>query len=256
MPHEFQFVAVLRPTEPVPFETRKLTHSHARRQTHAMKKRLRMQRLQENATQAHAENAMVVLGPPFLSLPSSIVSSRKDIFSVLPRPLSHQEHFLLDHYVRIVVPHATATCHDLFSAPGDHQERVFREWVGLAVTDQDLLDTAVLLKAGRHLREIRPDDPVLPQMILLYKQRGLQRLRRLLSGMSSPVNALIVAMALSLAMDEDAFGEMGVARMHAEGVFNMVDIGGGPGSVGLTGLLQTMYEAWQQIFKVGRYLAP
>lgn len=49
---------------------------------------------------------------------------------------------------------------------------------------------------------------------------------------------------------------MGVARMHAEGVFNMVDIGGGPGSVGLTGLLQTMYEAWQQIFKVGRYLAP
>lgn len=230
MPREFQFVAVLRPTEPVPFETRKLTHSHARRQTHAMKKRLRMQRLQENATQAHAENAMVVLGPPFLSLPSSIVSSRKDIFSVLPRPLSHQEHFLLDHCtpcreifleqpshatpylypsllipatdVRIVVPHATATCHDLFSAPGDHQERVFREWVGLAVTDQDLLDTAVLLKAGRHLREIRPDDPVLPQMILLYKQRGLQRLRRLLSGMSSPVNALIVAMALSLAMDE------------------------------------------------------
>ncbi|CAG9985869.1 unnamed protein product [Clonostachys byssicola] len=225
MPREFQFVAVLCPTEPVPFETRKLTHSHARRETHAMKKRLRMQRLQAKATRAHAGNTIAVFDPSFLN-------------------------------VRIVVPHATATCHDLFSAPGDHQERVFREWVGLAVTDQDLLDTAVLLRAGRYLLETRPDDPVLPQMILLYKQRGLQRLRRLLSGMSSPVNALGVAMALSLAMDEDAFGEMGVARMHAEGVFNMVDLGGGPGSIGLTGFLQTMYEAWQQIFKVGRYLAP
>ncbi|CAH0051278.1 unnamed protein product [Clonostachys solani] len=272
MPREFQFVAVLRPTEPVPSETRKLTHSHARRETHAMKKRLRIQRCRAKATQAHAENAVAVFDPPFLGLPRSIVSSRKDIFSVLPRPLSHQEHFLLDHFfskhpylhppllipatdVRIVVPHATATCHDLFSAPGDHQERVFREWVGLAVTDQDLLDTAVLLRAGRHILETRPDDTALSRMVLLYKQRGLQRLRRLLSGMSLRANALIIAMALSLAMDEDAFGEMGVARMHAEGVFNMVDLGGGPGSIGLTGLLQTMYEAWQQVFRVGRYLA-
>jgi hypothetical protein len=101
----------------------------------------------------------------------------------------------------------------LFSAPGDHQERVFREWVGLAVTDQDLLDTAVLLRAGRHLLETKPDDPFLPQMILLYKQRGLQRLRRLLSGMSSPVNALGIAIALSLAMDEVRTGMFNYSRV-------------------------------------------
>lgn len=113
MPREFQFVAVLRPTEPVPFETRKLTHSHARRETHAMKKRLRMQRVQAKATQARAGNVVVVFGPPFLGLPSSIVSSRKDIFSILPRPLSHQEHFLLDH----CMPRRQNLSRAIFSAP-------------------------------------------------------------------------------------------------------------------------------------------
>ncbi|VUC29496.1 unnamed protein product [Clonostachys rosea] len=255
MPREFQFVAVLRPTEPVPLETRKLTHSHARRETHAMKKRLRIQRGQSKAIQVQTENSVALFPPPFPGLSSRILSSRKDAFSVLPRPLCHQEHFLLDHYIRIVVPYATATCHALFSGPGNHQERVFREWVGLALTDQDLFDTAVLLRACRHILATSPDDPALSQMALLYKQRGLQRLRQSLGDMPSPVNALIVAMALSLAIDEDSYGEIGVARLHAEGVFNMVDLGGGPGSIGLTGLLQTLYEAWQQIFKTTRYLA-
>ena len=70
------------------------------------------------------------------------------------------------------------------------------------MTDPDLFDTAVLLRACRHVLEVRPDDLALSQMALVYKQRGLQRLRQSVSGMPSPVSALIIAMALSLAIDE------------------------------------------------------
>lgn len=78
-----------------------------------------------------------------------------------------------------------------------------RDWVGLAITDEDFLDTGILLSACQNLLRSNPGNPVLTQMALQYKQRGLQTLRR---ALGESVSVLTVAVALSLALDEVRLG--------------------------------------------------
>ncbi|KAH6887046.1 hypothetical protein B0T10DRAFT_539215 [Thelonectria olida] len=198
MPRQFQFVSVSNPTEPVSSDVRKLTHSHAIRQVHAEERRLRTQRYRREVLRARAEENRALLDPGFVS---RMLSYGRDPFSTLARPLSSQEHFLLDHYVRVVVPYSAMHC-GLFEYPGDHHGQILRDWVGLAITDKNLLDAAVLLSACRNILHSKPDDLTLTQMTLQYKQRGLQTLRQAVGGVSSPVNILTVAKALALSFDE------------------------------------------------------
>ena len=90
----------------------------------------------------------------------------------------------------------------MFETPGDHRQRILRDWVGLAMTDNDLLDVAVLLSACRSVLRSRPGDPILIQTGLLYKQRGLQSLRQEIRSISSSLGILTVAKALALTIDE------------------------------------------------------
>jgi hypothetical protein len=93
----------------------------------------------------------------------------------------------------------------LFNYPGDHEEQVLGDWVGLAITNKDLLDSAVLLGACRSMLRSKPDDHNLARLALLYKQRGLESLRRALSGTTPIINVLTVAMSLAWAFDEVSF---------------------------------------------------
>jgi hypothetical protein len=99
------------------------------------------------------------------------------------------------------VPYCVTNCF-LFDKPGDHQGQVLREWVGLAITDQDLLDAGILLSACRSILRSRPDDPKFTQMALHYRQRGLQALRHAISDVTSPISILTIATALALVFDE------------------------------------------------------
>ncbi|KAF5013415.1 hypothetical protein FDECE_603 [Fusarium decemcellulare] len=203
MPRQFQFVAVSNPTGPVPSESRKLSHSHATREAHARERRLRVQRYQREVAQFRPKVDLSVFETlqPLIREPNS----EWDPFSAIARPLSHQEYFLLDHYIRVVVPHSAMHC-ALFDYPGDHLGQIMQDWVGLAITDKDLLDAAILLSACRDIVRSKPDDLILTQMALHYKQRGLETLRHALGGVSSRVSVLTIARALALAFDEVRLG--------------------------------------------------
>ena len=107
MPRNFEFVTVSKPTEPASSEIRRLAHSHAIRQVHAKKRRLRTQRYQgelDHATPLSLEKLKVpelqVLSPLRL-----MPGNSKDPFSSLARPLSSEEYFLLNH-CRFISGHA------------------------------------------------------------------------------------------------------------------------------------------------------
>ncbi|RKK93622.1 hypothetical protein BFJ68_g15479 [Fusarium oxysporum] len=212
MPRNFQFVTVSNPTEPVPSHVRSLTRSHAVRQRHAKERRLRMQKHQEDMSR-NAERTSL----------NKLLGYGRDPFDALPKQLLSHENFLLDHYVGVVVPHNVKTCR-LFNQMKDHEAKVMRDWVGLAITDSDLLCSIIFLGACRHILISNPKSG-LTQVALQYKYNGLKALRHAVSGASPTVN----------------FGEATVARQHIQGVFAMIEAAGGSQCLDGTGLLKRMY---------------
>ncbi|KAM0079780.1 hypothetical protein ACKRZS_008082 [Fusarium odoratissimum] len=168
-----------------------------------------------------------------------VLGYSRDPFAALPKQLLSHENFLLDHYVRVVVPHNVKTCR-LFNQMSDHEGQVMRDWVGLAITDSDLLCSIILLGACRHILSSNPN-PGLMQAALQYKYNGLKALRHAVSGASPTVSAVTVAKACAMALDEVSFGEATVARQHIQGVFAMIEAAGGSQCLDGTGLLKRMY---------------
>jgi len=99
------------------------------------------------------------------------------------------------------VPYSVGHC-GLFDHPGDHRTQMLREWVGLAITDDALMVAAILLSTCRYILLDHPDHPVFTRMVLRYKQICLRTLRQEISTKSSPINAMTVAKAVALAIDE------------------------------------------------------
>lgn len=90
----------------------------------------------------------------------------------------------------------------MFDYPHDYMAQILREWVGLAMTNKNLLDSAILLKACRDILHSKPDDNNLTQLALKYKQIGLEWLRYAVTGVAPSINVVTVAMSLALALDE------------------------------------------------------
>jgi hypothetical protein len=99
------------------------------------------------------------------------------------------------------VPLSIGHC-GLFDHPGDHRTEILREWVGLAINDNALMVAAVLLSTCRHILLTQPNHPVFTRMALQYKQICLRTLRQEISTTSSQINAMTVAKAVALAIDE------------------------------------------------------
>ncbi|KAF5678196.1 hypothetical protein FDENT_9000 [Fusarium denticulatum] len=213
MPRDFQFVTVSNPAEPISQNVRSLTHSHAVRQRHAKERRLRMQKHQEDMAR-NAENTSL----------NKVLGYGRDPFAALPKQLLSHENFLLDHYIRVVVPYNVKTCR-LFNKMNDHEGHVMRDWVGLAITDSDLLCSIILLGACRHILTNNPSSGLMPAA-LQYKYNGIKALRHAVSGASPAVSALTIAKACAMALDEVNFGEPVVARQHIQGVFAMIEAAG------------------------------
>jgi hypothetical protein len=144
----------------------------------------------------------------------------RDPFDALPKQLLSHENFLLDHCmfvpsfmpttnntysadVRVVVPHNVKTCR-LFNQMKDHEAKVMRDWVGLAITDSDLLCSIIFLGACRHILISNPKSG-LTQVALQYKYNGLKALRHAVSGASPTVSELTIAKACAMALDEVSF---------------------------------------------------
>ncbi|KAJ4004011.1 hypothetical protein NW766_011867 [Fusarium irregulare] len=192
MPRNFQFVSVSNPTEPVSRHVRSLTHSHAVRQRHAKERRLRMQKHQEDLFR-NAESVSL----------NKVLGYSHDPFAVLPKQLLSHENFLLDHYIRVVFPDKVKLCR-LFDQMKDNEEQAMRDWVGLAITDSDLLCSSILLGACRHILASNPNSGFM-QAALQYKYNGLKALRHAVSGASPTLNVVTIANACAMALDEVSF---------------------------------------------------
>ncbi|KAL2849805.1 hypothetical protein BJX68DRAFT_237816, partial [Aspergillus pseudodeflectus] len=249
MPPRFQFVTVSNPTEAPSSESKKVAYSHAFRQAHAQRRRRQREEYTRDTHRSVPANKVPTAFEEAISSPlSQAFNSNKDLFSSLARPLSSVEYCLLNHYVHVIVPLTTGHC-SLFDYPGDHKTQLLREWVGLAVADDTLMVAAVLLSTCRYILQFQqPDNLVFARLALQYKQICLHTLRQEVVNMSidncsaAPVSTMTVAKALALALDEVALGEHGIARKHLRGVVAMVDSRGGTGELGLTGLLERMYQ--------------
>lgn len=90
----------------------------------------------------------------------------------------------------------------MFPTPGGHESQIMHEWVGLAMRDSVLFDTAILLQACRSILRARPHDTGMRDTALQYRANGLKALRKTIGSFSSPVSANTVARALALAIDE------------------------------------------------------
>ena len=111
--------------------------------------------------------------------------------------------------IQVVVPYSVDHC-GLFDYRGDHRTQMLREWVGLAITDDALMVAAVLLSTCRYILQAQPDHPVFTLMALQYKQICLRALRQEIGSKSSPINAMTVAKAVALAIDEVSYSKHSV----------------------------------------------
>jgi len=82
---------------------------------------------------------------------------------------------------------------------------MLREWVGLAITDHALMVAAVFLSTCRYILRTQPHHLVFTRMALQYKQICLHTLREEVSTESPAINAMSVAKAVALAIDEVSF---------------------------------------------------
>ncbi|KAL2820657.1 hypothetical protein BJX63DRAFT_379851 [Aspergillus granulosus] len=236
MARRFQFVTVSNPTEAPSSESKKLAYSHAFRQAHAQRRREQTEKHRKETASVPVNKVFPASEEAISSPLSQVLNSNKDLFSSIARPLSSVEYFLLDHYVHVIVPLTTGHC-GLFDHPGDHNTQLLREWVGLAVADDTLMVAAILLSTCRYILQVQPGNLIFVRLALQYKQICLQTLRQEVNNRSAPVNAMTVAKALALALDEVTVGEHAIARQHLKGVVAMVDSRGGAGELGLTDLL-------------------
>lgn len=82
------------------------------------------------------------------------------------------------------------------------EDQILKDWVGLAMIDENLLESAIFLSASQELLCACPDNPALSKMTLEYRQKGLCTLRKALSSSEQVFSLVNVAQALALAFDE------------------------------------------------------
>ncbi|CAG9996122.1 unnamed protein product [Clonostachys byssicola] len=243
MARRFQFVSASTPTERVSSESRKSNHSHVMRHVHARKRRLRTQRYRDELINAGINVDQTTSQIGLSSPPIPRFATSGDPFSSSARPLSSEEYFLLDYYVQVVMPYSIGHCR-LFDHAGDHQNQMLRDWVGLAINDDIFMTAAILLSTCRYVLHNRPGDPFFMRMVLCYQQISLRSLRSEIESTPTGINAMSVAKALALAIDEMNSGEESIARKHLQGVLAMVEFSGGPRSIGLSSLLERIYHVF------------
>ncbi|KAK0735221.1 hypothetical protein B0T26DRAFT_599880, partial [Lasiosphaeria miniovina] len=144
MVRQFRFVAVSNPVEAPSSASKKLAYSHAFRQAHAERRREQTEKYRREIASIPVTKVCTASDEVVSSPPSQVLSSNKDPFSSLARPLSPVEYFLLDHYVHVVVPFTVGHC-GLFDHPGDNETQLLREWASLAITDDALMTAAIFL---------------------------------------------------------------------------------------------------------------
>ncbi|CRK29878.1 hypothetical protein BN1723_014307 [Verticillium longisporum] len=128
-----------------------------------------------------------------------------------------------------------------FNSIGNLEVLIIRNWVGLVIMDAEFM-RAILLGACRHILREQPGDLNIRRLALQYRQACIQALRNSIGGIPPVINSLTFAKALALAFDEFSCGEIDLAGPHLRGAITMAEVSGGSEALGLTELLEQMYQ--------------
>ncbi|KIW23930.1 uncharacterized protein PV07_09677 [Cladophialophora immunda] len=219
-------------------QERRAAQSHSARATHRKNRQLRM--IQHQSRKSHAR--IKELGAQNLKsnlaislcLSGLLSPDRKDPFISFVRPFKPIEHFLLDHYVTTVIP--LMRCND---AASYYLDCMTRAWVPLALTERGLLD-AIFLAACRQICRScqRPQQQQqFMQLACHYKIACIKSLSDSIS-VESFFSDATVAKTLMLAYDELAASNIHMYRHHVKAAVRMVDLNGGPQTLGLDGFIE------------------
>ncbi|KAK0719205.1 hypothetical protein B0H67DRAFT_485231 [Lasiosphaeris hirsuta] len=212
-----RFVHISNPTRPRG-EEKRLIRSHASREAYAKIRRIRVANhlgLSNTTTNPnHNEHATALPSPATaesgsavaINPPKLLCAGQVDPFGAFAAPLRPIESFLLDHYVRVVIPASTDTCQSFRESGWGafFKHRMTVDWVPLALADPGLL-SGVLLGACRHLAVVERDDArrhVFKTMAIQYKLACLRNLMAALAVEPLALGDSALAKVIALGIDE------------------------------------------------------
>ncbi|UKZ48089.1 hypothetical protein TrVGV298_002325 [Trichoderma virens] len=137
------------------------------------------------------------------------------------------EHFLLDQF------------------PGSgFVDSMIDEWIRLGLSDLGFL-SGIFLTASRYLSVFhQPHQPHHHQLFTehatQYKLVCLKTLNEAISSstLQGPFSDPVIAETMILALDEISLGDFETSRRHMKGALRMVELNGGPQTLGLNGFLE------------------
>lgn len=256
-----QFIGSSYPGYTTWAEVERRAHSHAARTAHAKARRLRIisyqaskrkkipkvsqQNKEQEDTLRHsvllASDAIGVEKSTLASPESLLASDRRDPFQSFARAFKPIEYFLLDHYVRGVLPYMNITCNKL-KDPKTYLDLMTKEWVRLTLTNVGSLN-GIFLAACRHLLQFQQQHQheYYLQLATHYKLLCLQALREaIFSEKSSMISDSTVTVGILLAYDELQLGDISSFKCHSRGLIQMVEHNGGPQTMGANGFLERL----------------
>ncbi|KZF19799.1 hypothetical protein L228DRAFT_285733 [Xylona heveae TC161] len=176
---------------------------------------------------------------------SPLLVNRLDAHETFPAPVKPFEYPLFHHYVKMVIPASITHCKKL-SKQRSYAERMCTEWVRLALMNEGFL-SGILLVASRHLSMIYHYNQIksreLTQLALQYKVTCVGSLNlSITANHSSKFSDSTIAQVIVLTLDEIALGDLLMARNHMRGAIRMVELNGGPATLGLDGFLELVFH--------------
>ncbi|CEN60822.1 hypothetical protein ASPCAL03255 [Aspergillus calidoustus] len=222
--HELQFI-LSTPSAPGQKDPqKKVARSHAARSAHAKARRLRTL---EHQAQKNRQDPSLFSAWTGCGLITPLSASRRDSFASFALPLKPIEERLFDHYVTVVVPLMRCNAFD------EHfTERMMHGWVPLAVAEQSLLYIIFLASCRTLANQYtdRPEQKLFNRLAFQYKLVILRSLRESITTEAPRFSDTTVSKALMLAYDE-------MLKQHVQGAVQMVNLNGGPQTLGLDGLM-------------------
>ncbi|KAJ5606602.1 hypothetical protein N7510_009383 [Penicillium lagena] len=221
---QLQFIEIPHPADLQ--SQRRAVYSHAARVTHSR----RRARSGEKKKKEDGGSTVSSVGP--ISLLSA---ARRDPFASFVAPFQPVEDFLLDHYVRAVVPRLRC-----MENPIDYSERMTTAWVPLALGNASLLN-GLFLAACRDISEsygLAEQQQRFLNLAMQYKLGCVRALQEKISRQMPPFSDSTVATVVMLAFDELFLHDARMSRQHIGGAVKMVSLNGGPQNLGLNGFLE------------------
>ncbi|KUJ19433.1 uncharacterized protein LY89DRAFT_731831 [Mollisia scopiformis] len=238
---------------------RRQARSHSARETHARARRLRAMNYQLQTAKQGVRESLVNDGDKsytttsvgrsaesdakILSDPVSLLApDRRDPFSSFVKPFTPIENFLLDYYVRIIIPETMENC-IFFKGIENGFHSMMSDWLQLALTDIGFL-SSIFLSACRHLCLYQDQEQKYRLLAIQYKLVSLHKLGEAVLRGPSSVNSSTIANALALALEEAVLGNIITFRNHVLGATKMVELNDGAKTFGLSSFLRSLVQSF------------